>query len=141
VRKPNTGVGPSNLFFDLSNPLDYSFCMLTTITKLPESIIRADSLLSESERKDVIDYLSEHPKAGGIMEVTGGIRKIRWSRANKGKSGGVRVIYYYHDERIPLYLLTLFGKNERANLSKVNRNALSRLAAILVTKALENNHG
>jgi mRNA-degrading endonuclease RelE of RelBE toxin-antitoxin system len=141
VRKPNIGVGPSNLFFDLSNPLDYNFCMLTTITELPEYIKRADSLLSESERKDVIDYLSEHPKAGDIMEGTGGIRKIRWSRANKGKSGGVRVIYYYHDERIPLYLLTMFGKNERANLSKADRNALGRLVGILITNALENNHG
>jgi mRNA-degrading endonuclease RelE of RelBE toxin-antitoxin system len=141
VRKPNFGVGSSNLFFDLSNPLDYNFCMLTTITELPEYIKRADSLLSESERKGVIDYLSEHPKAGDIIEGTGGIRKIRWSRANKGKSGGVRVIYYYHDERIPLYLLTMFGKNERANLSKADRNALGRLVGILITNALENNHG
>jgi hypothetical protein len=115
--------------------------MLTTITELPEYIKPDDSLLSGSEREDVIDYLSEHPKAGDIIEGTGGIRKIRWSRGNKGKSGGVRVIYYYHDERIPLYLLILFGKNKRANLSKANRNALSRLVAILVTKALENKHG
>lgn len=74
------------------------------------------------------------------MEGTGGIRKLRWSRGNKGKSGGVRVIYYCHDERIPLYLLTMFGKYERAKLSKANRNALGRLVAILITKALENNH-
>jgi mRNA-degrading endonuclease RelE of RelBE toxin-antitoxin system len=120
--------------------MDYNTAMLTTITELPEYIKRADSLLSKSERKDVIDYLSEHPKAGEIMEGTGGIRKMRWSRGNRGKSGGVRVIYYYHDERIPLYLLTMFGKNERANLSKANRNALGKLVAILVTKALENNH-
>jgi len=59
--------------------------LLTTITELPEYIKRADTLLSELERKDVIDYLSEHPKAGDIMEGTGGIRKIRWSRGNKGK--------------------------------------------------------
>lgn len=115
--------------------------MLTTITELPEYIKRADSLLRESERKDVIDYLSEHPKAGDIMEGTGGIRKLRWGRSNKGKSGGVRVIYYYHDERIPLYLLTMFGKNERANLSKYDRNALAKLVELLTTKALENNHG
>ncbi|TPE44590.1 addiction module toxin RelE [Maribrevibacterium harenarium] len=68
---------------------------------------------------------------------TGGIRKLRWSRGSKGKSGGVRVIYYYHDERIPLYLLTMFGKNERANLSKSDRNALSQLVSILVKTALE----
>ena len=120
--------------------MDYNSLIITTITELPEYIKRADTLLSKSERKDIIDYLSEHPKAGDIMEGTGGIRKIRWSRGNKGKSGGVRVVYYYHDERIPLYLLTLFGKSERANLSKADRNALGRLVAILVTKALENNH-
>lgn len=51
--------------------------MQNTITELPEYIKRADSLLSESERKAVIDYLSEHPKAGDVMEGTGGIRKLR----------------------------------------------------------------
>ena len=117
--------------------MDYSLNMQTTIAELPEYIKRADSLLSESERKDVIDYLSEHPKAGSLMENTGGIRKLRWGKGNKGKSGGVRVIYYYHDERIPLYLLTMFGKNEQANLTKNDRNSLSKLVKILVVKALE----
>jgi hypothetical protein len=51
------------------------------------------------------------------------------------KSGGVRVIYYYHDERIPLYLLTLFGKNEQANLSKSDRHFLAQLVDVLVTSA------
>ncbi|XKG96266.1 hypothetical protein LG323_14780 [Marinospirillum sp.] len=51
------------------------------------------------------------------------------------------MIYYYHDQRIPLYLLTLFGKGERANLSKADRNALSRLVTVLVHTSLEKNHG
>ena len=123
--------------FDLSNPLDYTLSMLSTITELPEYIKRADSLLSESERKSVIDYLAEHPKAGNVMEGTGGIRKLRWGKGNKGKSGGVRIIYYYHDTRIPLYILTMFGKNEQANLSQADRNALSKLVRILIIKALE----
>ena len=71
------------------------------------------------------------------MEGTGGIWKLRWSIGNKGKSGNVRVIYYYHDERIPLYLLTMFGKNELVNLTKVDINSLSKLVKILVVKALE----
>lgn len=115
--------------------------MLTTVTELPEYIRRSSQLLDESERKAVIDYLAAHPRAGDIMEGTGGIRKLRWGRGNRGKSGGVRVIYYYHDERIPLYLLTLFGKNERANLSKAERNELAKLVDVLVTAALENPHG
>ncbi|WP_299073563.1 type II toxin-antitoxin system RelE/ParE family toxin [uncultured Paraglaciecola sp.] len=111
--------------------------MRSTIAELPEYIKRAEALLSESERRGIIDYLSEHPKAGDVMEGTGGIRKLRWSKGNKGKSGGVRVIYYYHDERIPLFLLTIFGKNEKANLAKSDRNVLSKLVGILTKKALE----
>ena len=46
------------------------------------------------------------------------MRKLRWARDGRGKSGGERVIYYFHSEAMPLYLLTMFAKNERANLSK-----------------------
>jgi hypothetical protein len=79
----------------------------------------------------VINYLATHPKAGIVMEGTGGVRKLRWSRGNQGKSGGVRVIYYFHNESMPLYLLTLFAKNDRSNLSKSQRNELSDLTRIL----------
>lgn len=114
--------------------------MLTTITELPEYIRRSTELFNESERKSVIDYLAAHPRAGDVMEGTGGIRKLRWGRGSRGKSGGVRVIYYYHDWRLPLYLLTIFGKNERANLSKAERNDLARVVELLVSIALETHH-
>ena len=114
--------------------------MLTTVIELPEYIWRADELLNEAERKSVIDYLAAHPRAGDIMEGTGGIRKIRWARGGKGKSSGVRVIYYYHDQRIPLYLLTIFGKNEKSNITKSERNELAKLVGILVQVALEREH-
>ena len=60
------------------------------------------------------------------------MRKLRWRRGGRGKSGGVRVIYYFHSEAMPLYLLTLFGKHERANLSNAERNELSKLVQVLV---------
>lgn len=114
--------------------------MLTTVTELPEFIRQSGGLLSEDERKSAIDYLAAHPRSGVVMAGTGGIRKLRWGRGNKGKSGGVRIIYYYHDDRIPLYLLTVFGKNEQANLTKAERNDLARLVDLLVTVALGNTH-
>ena len=55
-----------------------------------------EKLLDASERQDVINYLATHPKTGVVMEGTAGVRKLRWSRGNQGKSGGVRVIYYLH---------------------------------------------
>ena len=58
--------------------------------------------------------------------------KIRWARDGRGKSGGVRVVYYFHSEAMPLYLLTMFAKNEQANLSKAERNELASLVDVLV---------
>ena len=65
------------------------------------------------------------------MQGTGGIWKLRWATGSKGKSGGVRVIYYYHNESIPLFLLTVFGKSEKANLSKAERNEFAQFTSIL----------
>jgi len=75
------------------------------------------------------------------MEGTGGIRKLRWAREGKGKSGGVRIIYFYHNNEMPLYLLTLYGKNEKDDLSASERNALAKLARILVREAMKNKRG
>jgi hypothetical protein len=102
------------------------------IAELPTYTRLADKLLSTQERQDLIDYLAEHPKAGDVMEGTGGVRKLRWRRGDQGKSGGVRVIYYYHDDLMPLYLLTLFAKGDKANLTKAERNDLAGLVDVLV---------
>lgn len=110
---------------------------MLTIAELPEYIRRAEKLLTEEERRDIVDYLAVNPRAGDLMEGTGGVRKLRWGRQGRGKSGGVRVIYYIHSELMPLYLLTLFAKNERANLTKAERNELAGLVDILVSAWLE----
>jgi len=54
-----------------------------------------------------------NPEAGEIIPETGGVRKIRWALAGRGKRGGTRVIYCYHNERLPLFLLTAYGKTRR----------------------------
>jgi len=105
---------------------------MLTVAELPEFIHTANKLLTEIERQDIIRYLAEHPKAGDLMEGTGGVRKLRWGRGGQGKSGGVRVIYYFHDEMMPLYLLTLFAKGDQANLSKAQCNELAVLVKLLV---------
>ena len=98
---------------------------------MPEYIRRATRLLSQSERNDVIDYVAVTPKAGDLIQGTGGVRKLRWARSGRGKSGGVRVIYYFHSEALPLYLLTVFGKGEKADLSQAERNELTKLVQVL----------
>ena len=66
------------------------------------------------------------------MQGTGGVRKMRWASKGKGKSGGSRVIYFFYNETIPLFLLTLFSKNEKINLSKAERNELAELVKELI---------
>ncbi|MCH8104489.1 MAG: type II toxin-antitoxin system RelE/ParE family toxin [Proteobacteria bacterium] len=73
-----------------------------------------------------------NPNAGVLIQGTGGIRKLRWARSGGGKSGGVRVIYYFHNEELPLYLLALFGKNEKANISMEEKKLLSMAVIELV---------
>jgi hypothetical protein len=113
--------------------------MLNTIAELPAYRTLAEKHLSETERQAINDYLAQNPLAGDLLQGTGAIRKIRWSKGGRGKSDGVRVFYYFYNERLPLYLLTLFAKNERANLSAAERNELAKLAAVLLKTALENN--
>lgn len=105
---------------------------MLTVAELPEYIRQAERLMSPDERREIVDYLAMHPKAGDLLEGTGGIRKLRWGRGSRGKSGGVRVIYYVHSELMPLYLITLFAKNERENLIKAERNELATLVNELI---------
>ena len=105
---------------------------MQTIVKLPEFLKKSDKLLRSPERQSTINYLAVHPAAGEIMQGTGGIRKLRWSALGKGKSGGVRIIYYYYNESMPLFLLTLFGKGEKANLAKSERNDLAKFTLLLI---------
>ena len=106
--------------------------MLLTVAELPEYLRTAGKLLTDVDRCAIVDHLAAHPAAGDLIEGTGGVRKLRWARDGRGKSGGVRVIYYFHSGVMPLYLLTMFAKNERANLSKAERNELAELVDALV---------
>jgi len=89
-------------------------------------------LLSQSEREELVAFVGANPEAGEIIPETGGVRKIRWALAGRGKRGGARVIYYWHNERLLLFLLAAYGKNEKANLGKAERNSMKRLVPILV---------
>jgi len=90
---------------------------------------RAEKFLSESERNALIDFLASDPLRGDVLAGTGGIRKVRFAKGGRGKSGGVRVIYYFYNAEEPIYLLEVFGKNEKANLAVAERNALAKVVA------------
>ena len=105
---------------------------LLTVVETPSFIGDAKKLLDDDEREALIHYLASSPKAGVLIKGAGGIRKIRWAGENTGKSGAYRVIYFFYAMEIPLFLLNVFAKNEKANISQAERNELKKLADLLV---------
>jgi hypothetical protein len=97
-------------------------------------IARSEAIFSAVEREEVLLAVASQPEAGVVIQGTGGIRKRRFGVAGRGKSGGVRVIYYFHSDRMPIYLLTLFAKNERSDLTDRERQQLARLVDLLIAK-------
>lgn len=91
-----------------------------------------DAGMSEDERDAIATALGENPTAGEVMRETGGCRKLRWKKPGSSKSGGYRIVTYYGGSAVPVFLLTVFGKNEKANLSRAERNSLATLTATLV---------
>ncbi|ETX00858.1 MAG: hypothetical protein ETSY2_38350 [Candidatus Entotheonella gemina] len=104
-----------------------------TVVETREFQRRTAARMSEQERQDFITFIAGFPENGVLMRGTGGVRKSRWGAGARGKSGGVRVIYDYHSPEIPIFLLTVFAKNERDNRSQAERNILKQLTADLVT--------
>jgi mRNA-degrading endonuclease RelE of RelBE toxin-antitoxin system len=95
---------------------------MQTVVETPVFIRRAEKLLSEDEHDDLITYLATNPRAGNEIVGIGNVRKVRFAGKGRGKSGGVRVIYYFYDENIPIYALLIYAKNERADLTAEQRN-------------------
>jgi hypothetical protein len=91
--------------------------------------------MSEDDIFALVDFLARNPAAGDVVPGTGGCRKLRWAGHGKGKSGGFRTITFYSGVMMPVYLLTVFGKGEKANLSDAECNALRAL-----TKAIAAEH-
>jgi len=83
--------------------------------------------LSDSEYGELQHFLMETPDAGALIQGTGGLRKLRWDVANKGKRGGVRIIYYWHKAEHHLYMMTMYAKNEVTDLSAQEKKALKQM--------------
>ena len=87
--------------------------------------------LTDRDLRRLQEDLLANPKAGNVMQGTGGIRKMRFAFENRGKSGSIRVIYVDFETCGKLYLLTAYPKNVKDNLSKAERNDLKQLVEIL----------
>jgi mRNA-degrading endonuclease RelE of RelBE toxin-antitoxin system len=90
---------------------------MRTIIETPTFEKLADKIWSEDERLDFIKWLSLNPLSGDVIPGADGARKVRWSTKNQGKRGGVRVIYFNVSEQGVIYLITLYQKSVKENIS------------------------
>jgi len=106
----------------------------TRLITVAETLIflrQAASLWGDDDRAAFVDYIAANPEAGDVIPGTGGIRKVRWSRPGIGKRGGVRVIYFYHDDAMPLYLLLIYSKSQREDWTRDEKRQAEALTAAL----------
>jgi hypothetical protein len=93
----------------------------------------AEAIFTEAERAEIVATIAADPNCGDLIQGTGGFRKVRVGRGGMGKRGGARVIYILRNERFPIFLAAAYAKNDKANLSKKERNDLARRADEIFT--------
>jgi hypothetical protein len=89
-------------------------------------------VLTPAQQDAVIDLVAYEPTCGDIIRGTGGLRKVRIGRSGSGKRGGARVIYYFHDVDIPIFLVALYAKNEKGDLTAAEKKEFAVLVKELV---------
>ncbi len=102
-----------------------------TVAETAVFMRQAAEVWSDEERGAFVDFIARNPEAGDLIPETGGVRKVRWRRQGSGKRGGVRVIYFFHHMDAPLYLLMVYAKARREDLSPEAKRAVQALAARL----------
>ncbi len=99
----------------MPTPLAYIDVMIIIETKVFTRQIT--KLISDGEYRELQQELVSNPDAGDIIQHSGGLRKLRWRSATKGKRGGIRVIYYWYVRADEVYMLLAYGKGEKDDLS------------------------
>lgn len=103
---------------------------LQTVVELPEFQRRARSIMTDPEREVAITWIATNPEAS--VALGGELRKVRIPREGGGKSGGFRTIYVFGGRHMPIFLITVFAKNEKANLTSKEQAAAVELSREIV---------
>lgn len=109
----------------------YLMNKLQTVVELSEFQRRAKVIMSDGEREAAIVWIAENPEAG--TPLGGGLRKVRIPREGGGKRGGFRTIYVFGGRHMPIFLVTVFAKNDKANLTTKEQAVAVELSKEIVS--------
>ncbi|MFT3847298.1 MAG: transcriptional regulator [Propionivibrio sp.] len=87
-----------------------------TVIETPTFVRLASDYWNDEDRTNFINFIAGVPEAGDVVPGSGGVRKVRWGSAGRGKRGGVRVIYFNHLAHGEIWLLLVYGKSVRENI-------------------------
>jgi hypothetical protein len=131
---------------------------LITVAETPVFVRQAKDVWDETEHDEFVLYIAGNPEAGAVIADTGGVRKVRWSRAGSGKRGGVRVIYFItifrrdrearsclargstcapspcRDANRPLYLPMVYAKGRQDDLEPDEKRVVREFANVIKAK-------
>lgn len=108
-------------------------CFMHSVVELATFLRAAEREgISEAERARIVDLLAADPTIGDVIKGTGGCRKVRVAGRGFGKSGGYRVVTFFSGPMIPVFLITVYGKGFKDDLTDGERNGLLGLSAELV---------
>lgn len=93
---------------------------------------KARKLLGKTGFSKMLEFLARRPEAGRLIQGTGGLRKVRIARPGKGKSGGTRVVYYYHNDAKPILLLLIYAKAGQDNLTGTQKARLKKRVEAII---------
>lgn len=85
---------------------------------------RLRALLDDDQYRRLQAVLAGLPDAGDVIPGTAGLRKLRWGGSGRGKRGGIRVIYFWHQRTARILMLLAYAKNERDDLTPAQKRAL-----------------
>lgn len=97
------------------------------VVESPAFAKKAGMLLGMDELENFREYIAQNPKCGVIISGTGGIRKVRWRAGGKGKRGGSRIIYFFYQVGMTVYLMACYAKNEKDDLSAQDKKQLKTI--------------
>jgi hypothetical protein len=100
---------------------------LTTVVETGAYLRMAAELMNEEERAEVVAMIAVNPQAGDLIQGSGGLRKVRIPLQGRGKRGGGRVITFFHDSDMPVFLIAAYAKNIQTDLDQSQRRAATTL--------------
>ncbi len=111
-----------------------------TVVETPTYFAAAEALLTEEERKRLVDRIARDPREGDLIPGTGGLRKLRVAMRGTGKRGGGRLITYFYDEDMPVFLIALYAKSTQTDLSPEQRKGAMALTEVHTPTVREISH-